>query len=96
MRSCFLILMLTASGALPVAAACTPLKADVVSLGKETAHAYAERSMASKIKVEKDLIESVGKEAGRITESEFSCTPFGNVLGADEWRCVGHAKVCTK
>jgi hypothetical protein len=88
--------MLAASGASPVAAACTPLKADVVSLGKETARAYAERSMASKIKAEKDLIESLGKEAGRVTESDYSCTPFGNVLGADEWRCVGQAKICTK
>jgi hypothetical protein len=83
-------------GALPAEASCTPIKADVVSLGEKAARAYAERSMASKIEAEKELIESVGKETGRVTDPAYTCTPFGNVIGADEWRCIGHVKVCTK
>jgi hypothetical protein len=76
-------------------AGCFPVKSDVVSLGEKAARFYAERSLAKAIEEQKGSVESSGSQLGRITKAELSCQPFPNLIGADEWRCVGEAKVCT-
>lgn len=80
----------------PASAGCFPVTSDVVSLGEKSAHSYAERSLDQQINDEKRVIASIGAEIGRIAKREMSCKPYPNVLGADEWRCVGAARVCTK
>lgn len=84
---------LSAAGA---AAACTPIRADIVSLGEGPARAYAVRSMTRQIESEKDLIEATGKKVARVTEPVYDCKPFPNIIGADEWRCTASARVCAK
>ncbi len=77
-------------------AQCFPVTADIVSLGEKTAMAYARRSMSRGIADEKERIESTGSSVARVTEPAIDCKPFPNILGADEWRCTGSAKVCAK
>jgi hypothetical protein len=85
--------------ALPAAAwarPCFPVTSEVVSLGEDSAKAYAERSLDRGIENEQAIIASRGEAVGKITRQELRCAPFPNLLGADEWRCVGAAKVCAK
>lgn len=77
-------------------AACYPVKADVVSLGEKAARFYAQRSLDTGIEEEKRRIEATGGELRPVGKGTLDCKPFPNVLGADEWRCTGAAKVCTK
>lgn len=90
----FLFFSVTVSA--PASAACFPVKTEIVSLGEKSARSYAERSLTQHIENEKQMIASTGAEIGRIAKGEMSCKPFPNLLGADEWRCVGEASVCTK
>jgi hypothetical protein len=71
-------------------------RSEVVSLGENAAKAYAERSLDRGIEKEQNVIASRGEAVGRITREELNCAPFPNLLGADEWRCVGAAKVCVE
>lgn len=89
---------LTASAVLasfaPVHAACMPVKSEVVSLGEKAARFYSERSLGEEIAAETRRLEATGKAIGRVTK-QMACAPFPNLIGADEWRCTGEAKVCT-
>ena len=76
-------------------AGCFPVKSEVVSLGEKAARFYAERSLNKAIDEQKTSVESSGSQLGRITKGGLNCQPFPNLIGADEWRCVGEAKVCT-
>lgn len=80
----------------PASAICFPVTTDIVSLGEKTALAYAQRSMTRNIEEEKERITGTGGTVQRVTGPDISCQPFPNLIGADEWRCVGSAKVCTK
>ena len=74
---------------------CFPVKSEVVSLGEKAARFYAERSLVKEIEEQKGSVEASGSQLGRVTKSALNCQPFPNLIGADEWRCVGEAKVCT-
>ena len=76
-------------------AGCFPVKSEVVSLGEKAARFYAERSLVKAIEEQKGSVESSGSQLGNVTKSVLKCQPFPNLIGADEWRCVGEAKVCT-
>jgi len=76
-------------------AACFPVKSEVVSLGEKAARFYAERSLLKAIDEQKGSIESSGEPKIRITRSDLACKEYPNLIGADEWRCVGEAKVCS-
>jgi hypothetical protein len=76
-------------------AGCMPLSSDVVSLGKKSARFYSERSLAAAIAGERDRLKSAGITPAKITKA-VDCQPYPNLIGADEWRCVGEAKVCSK
>lgn len=77
------------------AAKCFPAASDVVSLGEKAARSYAENSLDKSIAQQQQLLESLGEKAPDSVKKTLDCKPFPNVLGADEWRCVGSAKVCT-
>jgi hypothetical protein len=77
-------------------AGCNPVRADVVSLGEKPARAYATRSLEKGIEEEKQTIASTGRQIGRVEKKELTCKPFPNLIGANEWRCTGEARVCTK
>jgi hypothetical protein len=85
------LLSLTASAH----AACMPLRSDVVSLGQKAARYYSELSLVSAIDAEKERVLATGATLGPISKT-MRCDPFPNLLGADEWRCVGEGKVCSK
>ncbi len=76
-------------------AGCFPVKSEVVSLGEKAARFYAERSLAKEIDEQKGSVEASGSQLGRVSKTALNCQPFPNLIGADEWRCVGEAKVCT-
>ncbi len=78
------------------AASCYPVKSDVVSLGEKAARAYGERALDREIEERKNSLMSSGAGIGKIGNRKIDCKHFPNVLGADEWRCVGAAKVCAK
>ena len=78
-----------------LAARCFPAASDVVSLGQNTARSYAEASLDRSIAQQQQLLESLGEKVPGTVKKTLDCKPFPNVLGADEWRCVGSAKVCT-
>ena len=83
---------------LSVAAAkadCTPLKSDVVSLGEKAARFYSERSLQNAVEEERQRISASGGKTGRVSKA-MDCQPYPNLIGADEWRCVGAATVCSK
>lgn len=82
--------------ATPAAADCRPLKSDVVAVGQNSTRGYAERSLQRAIDAEKDSITSSGLKIARVTKPIITCKRFPNLIGADEWRCLGEAKVCTK
>ena len=77
-------------------AGCNPVKADVVSLGEKSARSYATRSLDKGIEDEKQTIMSAGGQIGKVTKKELTCQPFSNLVGANEWRCTGEARVCSK
>jgi hypothetical protein len=89
-----LIGLLVAPGS-AAAAQCLPADSDVVSLGEKAARAYGERSLNKHIAERSLAIESRGEKVSRIVKRSMDCKPFPNLLGADEWRCVGSARVCT-
>jgi hypothetical protein len=74
---------------------CTPVNSEVVSLGEKAARFYSDRSLTGAIESEKRRIEAVGAKPGKITQS-MECAPYPNLIGADEWRCAGKGKVCSK
>jgi hypothetical protein len=74
---------------------CTPVKSEVVSLGQKAARWYSERSLTNAIDDEKRRLEATGIKLGAVTKS-MNCVPYPNLIGADEWRCVGDGKVCSK
>jgi hypothetical protein len=76
-------------------AGCAPVGSEVVSLGQKAARFYSERSLTNAIDSEKQRIEALGTKVGNISRS-MDCSPFPNLIGADEWRCVGKGKVCSK
>ena len=76
-------------------AGCFPVRSEVFSLGEKAARFYAERSLVKAIDEQKGSLESSGNKLGRVTKGALSCKPFPNLIGADEWRCVGEAKLCT-
>jgi hypothetical protein len=76
-------------------AACMSVSSDVVSLGEKAARFYSERSLATAIAGERERLQVVGMATGKISKA-MDCKPFPNLIGADEWRCVGQAKVCSK
>ena len=73
---------------------CAPVKSEVVSLGEKAARFYSEKSLIRAIDGEKERIETMGAKLGPVAKS-ISCAPYPNLIGADEWRCVGEGKVCT-
>jgi hypothetical protein len=76
-------------------AECTPLSSEVVSIGERAARFYTERSLSQAIEDERRRLSASGGTAGPVTRN-MECKPFPNLIGADEWRCIGHAKVCTE
>ncbi len=79
-----------------LAGPCFPVTSEVVSLGEKAARYYAQRSLDMRVQNQQRTIASSGETASEVVKQELSCSPFPNLLGADEWRCTGHAKVCTK
>jgi hypothetical protein len=77
-------------------AGCFPVKSDVVSLGEVAARFYAQRSLDRSVDGERERVESTGAAVGRVVKKELSCKPYPNLIGANEWRCLGEARVCTK
>jgi hypothetical protein len=98
MRIGLLVTAAVAIAILPRAAeaGCNPVKADVVSLGEKPARAYTTRSLDKGIEEEKQTITSTGGRVGKIVKKDLTCKPFPNLIGADEWRCTGEARVCSK
>jgi hypothetical protein len=82
-------------GAFSAHAACSSLSSDVVSLGERAARYYSERSLIKAIDDERNRFGTVGLVSARVTKS-MDCKPYPNLIGADEWRCVGAAKICSK
>lgn len=76
-------------------AECNALSSDVVSLGEKSARFYSGRSLTKAIDDERRRLETIGLVSGKVSQS-MDCKPYPNVIGADEWRCVGQAKVCSK
>ena len=76
-------------------AGCMPVKSEVVSVGEKAARSYSDRSLATAIDNEKERIATTGLTLGPISKS-MACAPFPNLIGADEWKCVGEGKVCSK
>lgn len=98
MKSVPVLLLALIGLALPAGIAhanCFPVGSDVVSLGEKAARFYAERSLTKAIDEQKSSVESSGSQVDRVTTAQLSCNPYSNLIGADEWRCVGEAKVCT-
>jgi len=73
---------------------CTPVKSEVVSLGEKSARFYSERSLTNAIDSEKQRLEATGVKLGPVSRS-MKCAPYPNLIGADEWSCVGEGKVCS-
>jgi hypothetical protein len=92
-RAIALLAALLYSGA--AQADCTPVSSEVVSIGQKAARFYSERSLTSAIDGEKARIETMGAKLGPVSQS-MDCAPYPNLIGADEWRCVGKGKVCAK
>jgi hypothetical protein len=74
---------------------CTPVNSEVVSLGEKAARFYSDRSLTGAIDSEKRRIEAMGAKQGKVAKS-MECAPYPNLIGADEWRCVGKGKVCSQ
>ena len=76
-------------------AGCMPVRSEVVSFGEKAARFYSERSLKKGIEAEQRRLGSVSLTPVKVTKT-MTCVPYPNLLGADEWRCVGDAKVCAK
>jgi hypothetical protein len=76
-------------------AVCAPVGSEVVSLGEKAARFYSERSLTNAIDSEKQRVQAIGAKLGHVSRS-MDCSPFPNLIGADEWRCVGKGRVCSK
>jgi len=76
-------------------AGCMPVRSEVVSLGEKAARFYSERSLKNGIEAEQRRLGSVALTLVKVSKI-MTCVPYPNLLGADEWRCVGEAKVCAK
>jgi len=86
------VLLISATPA--TAKTCFPVAAEVVSLGEANARAYTERALEREIAQRKGSLEASGTTVGRVTQKELDCAPYPNLIGADEWRCAGEARVC--
>lgn len=73
---------------------CFPVDSDVVSLGEANAQAYADKSLDRAIAARKTAIESSGSSVEKVMRTDLDCAPYPNLIGADEWRCKGRARVC--
>jgi hypothetical protein len=74
---------------------CTPLRSDVVSLGERSARFYSDRAIDKAIEGERQRLQSIGLATAKVTKA-MDCHHFPNLLGADEWQCIGQAKVCSR
>jgi len=88
------VFAVTFAGETAAARTCFPLQTEVVSLGENNARAYTDRSLQRAIAARKTSLEASGRSVGRVTRGELDCAPYPNILGADEWRCTGRARVC--
>jgi len=75
---------------------CFPVNSEVVSLGEQAARYYATRSLDQQIEDRRQVFSASGRSVGRIDRQALVCSPFLNILGADEWQCRGTAKVCVE
>ena len=73
---------------------CLPVSTEVVSLGENRARSYASRSLDRAIARQESALESSGRKLAKTRRDELSCAPFPNIIGADEWKCTGTARVC--
>lgn len=73
---------------------CMPVSTEVVSLGEHRARAYAARSLDRAIAQQESALKSSGRKLAKTRRDELSCAPFPNIIGADEWKCTGSARVC--
>jgi hypothetical protein len=73
---------------------CLPVSTEVVSLGEDGARAYAARSLDRAIAQQEAALKSSGRKLAKTRRDELSCAPFPNIIGADEWKCTGSARVC--
>jgi len=87
------ILAVTVPGAAP-ARTCFPVNADVVSLGEENARIYAAHSLDRAIAQQESALKISGRKLAKTEREALSCAPYPNLIGADEWRCTGSARVC--
>lgn len=92
---CAALAMAVLGQLLPVSATCYPVSVDIVSLGRSAAQHYGEKNLTRRIKHKKAVLAAAGRQIARVFRDGFSCAPFPNILGADEWRCTGEARVCT-
>jgi len=88
------VFVVTFAGEMAAARTCFPLQTEVVSLGENNARAYTDRSLQRAIAARKTSLEASGRSVGRVTRGELNCAPYPNILGADEWRCTGRARIC--
>jgi hypothetical protein len=88
------VLALAFAGETAAARTCFPVETEVVSLGENNARAYTDRSLQRAIAARKTSLEASGRSVGRVTRAELDCAPYPNIIGADEWRCTGSARVC--
>jgi len=73
---------------------CLPVNTEVVSLGEDRARTYAARSLDRAIAQQESALKSSGRKLAKTRRDELSCAPFPNIIGADEWKCTGSARVC--
>jgi len=90
--SCLSFALLSTAQAGP----CFPVNSEVVSLGEQAARYYAARSLDQQIEDRRQGLSASGRSVGRIDRQALDCSPYLNILGADEWRCRGAAKVCVQ
>jgi hypothetical protein len=77
-----------------LAGLCMPVSTQVVSLGEDRARAYAARSLDRAIAEQESALKLSGRKLATTRRDELSCAPFPNIIGADEWKCTGSARVC--
>lgn len=84
----------TLSPSIAQARACFPVSTEVVSLGEDRARVYAARSLDRAIAQQESALKASGRKLAKTRRDELSCAPFPNIIGADEWKCSGTARVC--
>jgi len=87
-------LLLMPSHGAATARVCLPITSEVVSLGEGNARAYTQLSLERKIASGRTSLETSGRGSATVVDKRLECAPFPNILGADEWRCTGRARVC--